>query len=476
MPFEPVIGLEIHFRIKTKSKLFCRCENEQFNDEPNSHVCPVCMGFPGMLPRLNEEAFKKSVLASLALGCNIAPVSKMDRKSYFYPDLPKGYQISQYDIPIGSKGRITVILKDGTEKKIGITRLHLEDDAGKLTHDHEGSLVDYNRSGVPLMEVVSEPEIFSAEEAGAYARELQKIMRTIGASDADMEKGQMRFDLNISLRPAQQEKFGTKTEVKNLNSFRSLEKAIAFEIERQTQILSGGGNIDHETRGWDDEKSVTLSQRGKEEAADYRYFPEPDIPPLKMSDKEIAELRKLIPELPMERTRRFEKEYGIPLNHAKTLADDSNLAAYFENAVKASGEPKKTANWILSELLGLLKERNQSIEECPFRPENCGKLVKLIEVGDITGKIAKDIFKELVEKNLDPITYVQEKGLKSVVDTGAIEALCHEVLEKNTQAVQEFKSGKEKAFGALVGQVMAASKGSAKPQIVNETLKRLLAE
>ncbi|MBU1017441.1 Asp-tRNA(Asn)/Glu-tRNA(Gln) amidotransferase subunit GatB [Patescibacteria group bacterium] len=476
MEYEPVIGIEIHARINSKTKLFCRCSNIIFNEKPNSHVCGICMGHPGMLPATNQEAVKKGIKAALALGCEIKEFSKFDRKSYFYPDLPKGYQISQYDKPISENGKIVITLSDGSAKTIGITRLHLEDDAGKLTHTAGGTLVDFNRSGTPLMEIVSEPDMRSVEEASLYARQIQKIVRYVDASDADMEKGQMRFDINVSLRPKGQKEFGVRSETKNLNSFRSLEKALEYEIKRQTEILEGGGEVVQETRGWDDNKEVTISQRGKEGAADYRYFPEPDIPPLVVTKEMIEELKKEIPELHDAKADRYQSELDLPANHAHQLSGNAPLAAYFEEALKVSGEPKKTANWILSELMGRLNESQMSIVKCQLSPENLGKLVRLIEDGVISGKIAKDIFPEVYEGNLDPEKVVEEKGLKVMSDTGELGKICQEVIDRNPNIVADFKGGKEKAIGGLVGQVMGATKGAGNPKIVNEILRKQLSE
>lgn len=474
MEYEAVVGLEIHCRISTKTKLFCRCSNDIFNAEPNSHVCPICMGFPGALPLMNEQAIYKGIKGALALGCEIPEFSKMDRKSYFYPDLPMGYQISQYDLPVSVKGKVTIHKEDGAEKEIGVTRLHLENDAGKLTHTAGGSLVDYNRSGTPLMEIVSEPDMNTREEVSLYARQIQKIMRYVGASDADMEKGQMRFDLNISLRPQGQKAFGTRAEVKNLNSFRSLEKAFDYEFARQRDILESGGQITQETRGWDDEKEITTSQRSKEEAADYRYFPEPDIPPLIITRELVEKLKSEIPELPEVKAARYQSEFGVSTQIAQDLASDALIASYYEAAVKVSGEGKKTANWLLSELMAILNAETLTIQESKLSPENLGKLVKLIEDGTITGKIAKDIFTEVYEGDLDPEKLVEERGLKVMEDTGELEKICQEVIDRNPQIVADFKGGKEKAFGGLVGQVMAATKGSANPKSVDEVLRKLL--
>jgi len=474
MEFEPVIGIEIHARINSKTKMFCRCSNDIFDERPNSHVCGICMGFPGMLPATNEEAVKKGIKAALAMKCKINDFSKFDRKSYFYPDLPKGFQISQYDKPISEKGKITITFPDGKTKDIGITRLHLEDDAGKLTHSDSGTLVDFNRSGTPLMEIVSEPDLRSVEEASLYARQIQKIVRYVDASDADMEKGQLRFDINVSLRPKGQEKFGTRAEVKNLNSFRSLEKALEYEIHRQTEVLKSGGTVIQETLGWDDEKEITVSQRGKEEAADYRYFPEPDIPPLVITKKMVEGLKKEIPELPDTKAKRYQEELGLPALDAHQLAESSELSAYFEKSLKVSGNAKKTSNWILSELMAFLNANNLTISESKLSAENLGKLVKLIEDGVISGKIAKDIFTEVYEGNLDPEKVVEKKGLKVMSDSGELEKICKEVINKNPAIVADYKGGKEKAIGGLVGQVMGATKGSANPKMVNEILRKLL--
>jgi len=476
MEFEPVIGLEVHARIATKTKMFCRCDNAIFDAKPNTHVCEICMGFPGVLPLTNEEAVKKGIKAALALGCEIKEFSKFDRKSYFYPDLPKGFQISQYDRPISEHGKITITLKDGSTKVIRVMRLHLEDDAGKLTHVGDGTLVDYNRAGTPLMEIVSEADMNSVEEASAYARQIQRIVRYVGASDADMEKGMMRFDINVSLRPKGQTKFGTRTECKNLNSFRSLEKALGYEIVRQTKVLSEGGTVIQETLGWDDERGTTISQRSKEEAADYRYFPEPDIPPLVITKAMVEELRKEIPELPEAKAARYQSELGLPVTDSRQLAESMELSDYFEKAFKISKSPKKTANWVLVELMALLNAKNSAISDCKLSPENLGKMVSMIEEGAITGKIAKEIFPEVFECNMDPARLIEKKGIKVMGDSGELEKVCAEIVAKNPQSIADFKAGKERALGALVGQVMAATKGSANPKMVNEILRKKMSE
>ncbi len=534
MTYEPVIGLEVHARIRSQSKLFCRCSNDTFAAAPNTHICPICSGFPGMLPLPNREAIRLGAKAALALGCAVAGFSKFDRKSYFYPDLPKGYQISQYDEPVSKKGSVSIVLPDGRKKAVGVNRLHLEDDAGKLTHAGDLTLIDFNRSGSPLMEIVSEPELFSVAEASAYARQVQKILRYVEASDADMEKGQMRFDINVSLRPAGEKKFGVKVEVKNLNSFRSLEKALEYEIKRQTELLLAGKTVAQETRGWDDEKEVTVSQRSKEEAAEYRYFPEPDLPPLTFTAGEIAALKKEIPELPDAKAERYMKDLGLNERDAEQIAGDIKLANYFEAAlnslsigkggdggsifirarkmdfsgkilaegghgltggkggqidiqsdeikntglISASGGnsyAKKVANWLLSELIGLLNKESQSISSSNLSPAHLAKLVKLIEDGTITGKIAKDIFPEVYAGNLDPEATVEKKGLKVVTDTGALEKIVKEVIAENEKAAADYRGGKKNALGSLVGQVMAKTRGAANPQAVNQLLNKLLA-
>ena len=424
------------------------------------------MGFPGMLPATNEEAVKKGIKAALALGCKINEFSKFDRKSYFYPDLPKGFQISQYDKPISEHGKVVITYPDGSTKDIGVTRLHMEDDAGKLVHANDSTLVDFNRSGTPLLEIVSEPDLNSVEEASLYARQLQKILRYVDASDADMEKGQLRFDINVSVRPKGQKEFGIRSEVKNLNSFRSLEKALEFEINRQIEVLKSGKEVIQETRGWDDNKEITVSQRGKEEAADYRYFPEPDIPPLVVTKEMIDELEKEIPELPDQKAKRYQ-EMGLSKQDASIIAGDLELIDFFEKAIKVSGAPKKTANWLLSELKTLMLSKDYIVD-----PVTIGKMIKMIEDGEITGKMAKDHLLEICYRNPDPVEYF--KPYKVMSDTGELEKICKEVIDKNPQMVADFKGGKERAIGGLVGQVMGATKGSANPKLVNEILRKLL--
>ncbi len=468
-----VAGLEIHARIKTKTKMFCACSNDTFNAEPNTHICPVCAGFPGALPVPNTEAIRLGALTALALKCQIPAFSKFDRKSYFYPDLPSGYQISQFDEPISANGKVEFFVASEI-KSVRMNRLHLENDAGKLVHEGGESLVDLNRAGSPLMEMVTEADFRNPEEIVAFLKEMQKILRTVGSSNADMEKGMMRCDVNISLRPKGQEKFGTKTELKNMNSFTNIEKAVRAEVIRQQKILEAGGKIDQETRGWDVEKEVSVSQRSKEEAADYRYFPEPDIPPLQFDAEDIALLKSTLPELPATKLERFVTDYGIAWDTAEILAGDADYSAYFEVAAEISTHPKKTANWIVGDLAAFLNETNTPISAAKLTAANLGTMVALIEKGTISGKIAKEIFPELLESGKAIEALIQEKGLEQVSDSGEIERICQQVIDENPQSVADFKGGKDKALGALVGQVMKKSRGQANPQMANDILKKLI--
>ncbi len=468
-----VAGLEIHARIKTKTKMFCDCSNDTFGAEPNTHICPVCTGFPGTLPVINSEAVVYGVKTALALGCEIPSFSKFDRKSYFYPELRFGFQISQFDEPVSEKGKVEFFVHE-EKKSIRINRLHLENDAGKLVHEGESSLVDWNRSGSPLMEMVTEADFRSPEDIVAFLKELQKILRTVGSSYADMEKGMMRCDVNISLRPEGQEEFGTKTELKNMNSFGNIEKAVRAEVKRQKEVLESGGKIAQETRGWDADKEISTSQRSKEEAADYRYFPEPDLPPITFTEEGIQEIKQELPELPAAKLERFIEQYQIPWDSAEILAGDPELTEYFETATKISGNPKKTANWILGDFLAALNEAEITPQESLLTAENLGCMVQMIEEGKISGKIGKEIFPELMEKGCDVEELIKEKGLEQVSDSGEIESICQKVIEENQQIANDYRGGKEKALGALVGQVMKASRGQANPQMANETLKKLL--
>jgi aspartyl-tRNA(Asn)/glutamyl-tRNA(Gln) amidotransferase subunit B len=473
--YEIVIGLEIHCQINTLTKMFCRCSNDSFNIAPNTNVCPVCMGFPGQLPVINKEAVTKGTIAGLALNCKIPKLSKFDRKNYFYPDLTSGYQISQFDQPLAEGGSIIINTEEG-EKTIGITRLHLENDAGKLTHTPKGTLCDYNRAGTPLMEIVSEPDMRSIEEASQYAREVQRIMRYVNTSDADMEKGMMRFDLNISLRPVGQKEFGEKVEIKNLNSFQSLEKAAEFEIKRQTKELDEGNRIPQETRGWNDASQKTVSQRSKEDAQDYRYFPEPDLPPLISEEKTVEMLKKeFVGELPYAKKKRFLEEFKIKEDEARILTETREMADFFENATQISKNPKTVAAFITTILMKFLNENEQSFADSKVSAENLGELVALIDSGDISNNIAKStVFEEMFATGKTPSQIVDEKGLKQVSDTGLIEELCKKAIQANPKAIEDFKNGNERALGAIVGFVMKESKGQANPQLVNETVIKLV--
>lgn len=472
--YEVVIGLEIHAQIATKTKLFCPCSNDSFGKDANSNVCPICMGFPGMLPVINEDAVRRGIRAALAIGCEIPEFSKFDRKNYFYPDLPNGYQISQFDKPVSQNGSVDIEV-NGTTRSIGITRLHLENDAGKLTHVSEGTLCDYNRSGCPLMEIVSEPDMRSREEASAYAHEIRRIMRYVGSSECDMEKGMMRFDINVSLRLRGEKKLGTKVEVKNVNSFRALERAIDFEVARQAGMLDRGEKIAQETRGWDDPSGETQSQRSKEEAHDYRYFPEPDLPPLSITADEVAQLKKEVPELPFVRRRRFVESYGLTEADAYFLAEEPAMGEYFEEVVKISADAKKAAAFVTTIVVKSLKRDGLDIRECPVSSKNLGALLKLVAAGTITNNQAKgEVFDEMYTTGKEAEVIVKEKGLAVVSDSGAIEKLCDGVIGANPQAIADFKAGKQNAVGFLVGQIMKESKGKANPALVQEILRKKL--
>ncbi|PJC36537.1 Asp-tRNA(Asn)/Glu-tRNA(Gln) amidotransferase GatCAB subunit B [Candidatus Peregrinibacteria bacterium CG_4_9_14_0_2_um_filter_53_11] len=469
--YEVVIGLEIHAQISSKTKMFCSCSTDSFGKPPNSNVCPICMGFPGMLPATNKECVEKGIRAALALNCEIPSFSKFDRKNYFYPDLPKGYQISQFDQAVSGKGFIEV---EGG-RRIGITRLHLEDDAGKLTHTSRGTLCDYNRSGAPLMEIVSEPDMRSVAEASAYAQEVRRILRYVGSSDCDMEKGMMRFDLNVSLRPVGQDEFGTKVEVKNLNSFRSLERALEYEIRRQEEMLENGQKIAQETRGWDDDKAETVSQRGKEQAHDYRYFPEPDLPPVEVEESRVLEYKKELPELPRLRRARFVSEYGLSEHDALFLAEEPERADYFEEVIRVSGDMKKAASFVTTILFGALKRDQRSLSESPISARQLGTLVKRIVEGKLSTNQAKgEVFEAMYSTGKDPDAVIDELGLSVVSDAGAIDELCKKVIEAHPGPVADVQGGKEQAIGFLVGQVMKESRGTAQPPVVQERLRALL--
>lgn len=476
MELETIIGLEIHAQIATNSKMFCSCSANAYNAEPNENTCPVCMGFPGQLPVINAEAVRKGAIAAMALQCTIPEYSKFDRKNYFYPDSPKGYQISQFDKPLSEHGKITIRV-NGEDKVIGITRLHLEDDAGKLTHVDRGTLCDFNRAGVALMEIVSDPDMRSAAEAAAYAKEIQVIVRYVGASDADMEKGMMRFDASVSLRPKGDTKLYSRAEIKNLNSFKTLEAAIEYEVGRQRKLWEEGKPQDKDiTVGWKEEKQATYFMREKEGADDYRYFPEPDLPPLGLSEAILSELRSSLPELPAVRRGRYIRDFALSEADVELLTEDKDLAAYFENTLKvATHDPKKVASFITTVILRFLKEDAKDIDECPVSPEHLGELLNAVESGKISNNMAKgEIFEEMYLKGKSPLEIIKEKGLEQVSDTVEIEKIAGEVLGMHADQVAEYKSGKVKVFGFLVGQVMARMKGRANPGVVNDVVKKLL--
>jgi aspartyl-tRNA(Asn)/glutamyl-tRNA(Gln) amidotransferase subunit B len=471
MAFETVIGLEVHVQLNTRSKIFCGCST-QFGSAPNSQTCPVCLGLPGVLPVLNKEALRKAILAGLALHCQVSGYSKFDRKNYFYPDLPKSYQISQYDKPICTGGFLEIITDTG-KKRIGINRLHLEEDAGKNVHPDlpgkEISFVDFNRTGVPLIEIVSEPDISTPDEAYQYLQNLKSIMRYIEVSDCNMEEGSLRCDVNISLREEGSPKLGEKVEIKNLNSFKAVKMSLEYEMSRQEQLLEEGEKILQETRLWDADKNVTFGMRYKEEAHDYRYFPEPDLPPIIVTDSFIEEIRSTLPELPEEKKIRFIEQYELPEYDAEILTSTKQLADYFEEVIKQGVNPKKVSNWIMSELLARIED-TEEMQSFKVHPEQLARLLKLIDNRTISGKIAKTVFSEMVESGSDPEEIIEREGLQQVTDSSEIEALVDAVIKNNPQSVADFKSGKEKALKYLVGQVMRESRGKANPQMVNEIL------
>ncbi len=478
MKYEAVIGLEVHIQVRTASKMFCSCPN-RFGAEPNTLICPVCMGYPGTLPVPNHEAIRKAVVAGLLTGCEIAHFSKFDRKSYFYPDLVKNYQISQYDLPFCRGGKLRI---GGTgfsgaplpEKWIGITRIHLEEDPAKLNHTGGATGADYNRSGVPLLETVSEPDMRSADEAYAYLTRLKEIMQYGGISDCDMEKGQMRCDVNISLRPVGQQEFGTKIELKNLNSFRAAHRAIEYEYWRQSEILDRGGSISQETRGWNDDTGESYLMRSKEQAHDYRYFPDPDLMPVTLSEQEIEELRAALPELPDAMRRRFVADFGLTEYDAEVLTADRFVAAYFNRGAALAKSPKLLANWIISELLRELGEAKVAIDDCRIPADALAELVNLIEDKTINGKIAKEVFAEMFATGERAAAIVKAKGLVQVSDSGAIAAVVSQAIAANPAQVEQYKAGNAKVLQYLVGQVMKLSKGKANPQLVVAELKKQL--
>ena len=475
MEFESVIGLEVHAQLKTKSKIFCGCST-QFGAEANTHICPVCLGMPGVLPVLNKKVVEYTIKMALSTNCTISAKSRFARKNYFYPDLPKGYQISQYELPIAQQGFIEIETGAAGQKRIGITRIHMEEDAGKLIHDSHRPIshVDYNRTGVPLMEIVSEPDIRFPEEAGAYLRNLRAILRYLDICDGNMEEGSFRCDANISIRPMGDSVLGTRTEIKNLNSFKHVEKALEYEIVRQKEIIADGGRVVQETRLWNPDKNVTTSMRGKEEAHDYRYFPDPDLLPLVVPEVWIEDIRKCLPELPDKKKERFIGHYQLPAIDAEVLISAKELADYFETCVNQHDNAKLVCNWVMGPLLGLLNTEGKSIDQSPVSAEQLADLLKLIDDGIISGKMGKTVFDEMAKTGKSASTIIGEKGLVQLSDMDSIRAIVEEILSGSAQQVEQYRSGKTKVFGFFVGQVMKKTKGKANPQVVNDVLKQAL--
>ena len=478
MKYEAVIGLEIHCELKTKTKIFCGCATG-FGAEENRYVCPVCLGLPGVLPTINRRVVEFGIKAGLATNCTINKYSKFDRKNYYYPDLPKNWQTSQYDLPIAEHGWVDIDV-NGEKKRIRLTRIHMEEDAGKLVHsgttikDSATSNIDYNRTGVPLLEIVSEPDLRSAEEARAYMEKIKAIMEYIDVSNCRMEEGNLRADINVSLRPVGTEALGTRTEMKNINSFKNLEDAIAYEIERQSEVLDDGGHIIQETRTFDPSRGITLSMRSKENAHDYRYMPEPDLPPIVTTDEEIERFRSELPELPDACRARLEKEDGLSAYDAGIITSSRAMAEYYDTVTKTGADPKLAANWIMGDLSKNLHAEGIAIEQSPVDAKRLGEMISLIMKNTISGKIAKKVFKEMWKNSDSPEKIVKDKGLVQITDTKAIEGIVDEVIAKNEKAVADYKGGNKKAIGALVGQVMKASKGKANPQMVNKLLTEKL--
>ncbi len=469
--YETVIGLEVHAELSTKTKIFCSCETE-FGGKPNTHCCPVCMAMPGALPVLNEKVVEYAVKAGLATNCEISRDSKNDRKNYFYPDLPKSYQISQFDKPLCERGYVEIETKEGT-KKIRLTRIHIEEDAGKLNHDDygRGSLVDLNRAGVPLIEIVSEPDIRSVEEADIYLKKLKSILQYIEVSDCKMQEGSLRADVNISIRKKGEKEYGTRTEMKNMNSFKSITRALEYEIERQIDVVENGGKIEQETLRWDEVSGKTFPMRDKEDAQDYRYFPDPDLALIKLSDEYIENIKKNLPELPESRKERYLNDYKLTEKEANALTASKYLSDFFEKATKICNNPKAVCNWLLSDIARILNENELEPDEIPFTSEDLAELISLIEKGTISSKIAKDVLEKMFESPEKPSKIIEKNGWVQISDESAIMEVVKKIIEANPQSVSDFKGGKEKALGFLVGQAMKETKGKANPQMLNKMFK-----
>lgn len=482
--YEAIIGLETHCQLSTATKIFCNCSTA-FGAPPNHNVCPVCMGMPGVLPVLNEKVLEYAVKAGLALNSQIADYSKFDRKQYFYPDLPKNYQISQYDLPIAEHGWLEIELVDdagkATRKKIGITRLHMEEDAGKLVHAGSDrlsgstySLVDFNRTGVPLVEIVSEPDIRSGQEAAEYAQELRRILRYLGVSDGNMQEGSLRCDVNISVRPVGQKEFGTKVEIKNMNSFSAIQRAIEYEIDRQIAAIQAGDRIVQETRLWEEGSQRTISMRTKEGSSDYRYFPEPDLAPIQVSAQQLETWKSELPELPAQKRHRYESELALSAYDARVITDDRAVAEYFEATVAAGANTKQAANWVMGDITAYLNNEKLHISQIALKPDNLGELISLIESGTISGKIAKDMLPELLKEGGSAKQLVESKGLTQISDSSALESIIDEILAANPKELEQYRNGKTKLLGFFVGQVMKKTSGRADPQLTNKLLAQKL--
>lgn len=473
--YETVIGLEVHVELATKTKIFCGCSTA-FGGAPNTHTCPVCTGMPGSLPVLNKKVVEYAAAVGLATNCDITKECKFDRKNYFYPDNPQNYQISQLYLPICRNGHVDIELEDGTVKPIRIHEIHMEEDAGKLVHDDWSgeSLVDFNRSGVPLIEIVSEPDMRSAKEVIAYLEKLRLIIQYLGASDCKLQEGSMRADVNLSVREVGATEFGTRTETKNLNSFSAIERAIEAEKNRQIDLIESGEKVVQETRRWNDDKEYSYAMRSKEDAQDYRYFPDPDLVPIHISDEWLEEIRSRQPEFKTEKMKRYKEEFGIPDYDIEILTDSKKLADIFEQTTAICNNPKKVSNWLMVETMRIIKEKSMDVSDISFSPANLAALIKLTDDGSINSSVAKEVFEKIFDEDIDPVKYVEENGLKQVNDEGALKKTVEDVIAANPQSVEDYRSGKEKAIGFLVGQTMKAMKGKANPAMVNDMLKELL--